>query len=423
MVGVDGCGAWSGWTGCEDGLGCADTKRCATASGLSVEQWSGDGTADLARGIAASADGAVLIVGRSNGKVEGQSAFGKDDAFLTGYKNGRMWTRQWGSAETDSAAAVASDDSNSAFVVGFTDGKLGAAQAGSRDVFLSKWRSDHTPAWTTQWGSDGGDEGAGVARGASGELWVCGRTSGALKGSNAGQNDAFVSKLSSEGSVLWSVQLGSAEAEDGNQVAVDASGNAFLVGTTGAKLGSDAALGGSDAFAAKIDTSGVVQWVRQWGTSSDDGAHDVVVLPGGDLMVVGFTHGMLSGATGTGGGFISRLDSEGRPRWTKQLGATNTDTANSLALSTDNRIYVGGVTAGAMVPNAAKGMYDAFLEARDLEGQVLWTKQAGTSGNEIFLAVAVDTTGTVYGVGSTQGSFPGFSVKGSSDLLLVVAPH
>jgi hypothetical protein len=203
---------------------------------------------------------------------------------------------------------------------------------------FSKWRNDHTLAWTSQWGTSAVDEATGVARGPSGELWVCGRTSGALKGNNAGQNDAFVSKLSNEGSVLWSVQLGSAETEDGNQIAVDASGNAFLVGTTGAKLGSDAALGGSDAFVAKIDNGGVVQWVRQWGSSSDDGAHDIVVLPGGDLLVVGFTHGTLPSAMGTGGAFLVRLDPTGAPRWARQYGATDTDTANSLALGADNRV-------------------------------------------------------------------------------------
>jgi hypothetical protein len=58
-----------------------------------------------------------------------------------------------------------------------------------------------------------------------------------------------------------------------------------------------------------------------------------------------------------------------------------------------------------LVSGAAKGAYDAFLQARDLDGQVLWSKQVGTSGNEIFLAVAVDAQGTAYGVGSTPGSF------------------
>jgi hypothetical protein len=136
VVSADGCGTWSTRTSCESGLSCADAKRCATAEGVLIEQWSGDGTADLARGVAVSPDGSALVVGRSNGKVDGQPAFGKDDAFLTGFKNGRLWTRQWGTPEADSAASVVSDDANNAFVAGYTDGKLGATQPGSRDAFL-----------------------------------------------------------------------------------------------------------------------------------------------------------------------------------------------------------------------------------------------------------------------------------------------
>jgi hypothetical protein len=333
-----------------------------------------------------------------------------------------LWTRQWGTSENDSATAVVGDADNNVFVAGYTEGKLGAAQPGTRDVFLTKWRADHSPEWTTQWGSAGSEAAAGIARSAAGELWVCGNTYGNLKGTNAGDSDAFVSKLSATGSVVWSIQLGTLASEDGNHVAVDASGSAFLVGTTGAKLGSDAAQGGMDVFVAKISAAGAVQWLRQWGTASDDGGHDIAVLPDGDLMIVGFTYGTLPGATGSGGGFLARLDPEGRPRWTRQLGALAADTANALALGPGNRVYVAGVTSGSMVPNGARGLYDAFLQARDLDGQVLWTKQAGTADNEFFRSVAVDATGTVYGAGTTPGSFPGFTLQGLSDHFLIVVP-
>src|SRR5690348_14387139 len=49
---------------------------------------------------------------------------------------------------------------------------------------------------------------------------------------SAGFNDAFVSKVGANGTVLWSTYVGGSDDDFGYAIAVDSTGNAFLVGQT-----------------------------------------------------------------------------------------------------------------------------------------------------------------------------------------------
>ncbi len=92
--------------------------------------------------------------------------------------------------------------------------------------------------------------------------------SNAYQGSNRGGYDAFITRLSTNGTALdYSTYLGGSDSDYGNGIAVDASGNAYVIGETAT---SDTAAnpfptttgafqevygGVSDAFVTKIDTT------------------------------------------------------------------------------------------------------------------------------------------------------------------------
>jgi hypothetical protein len=66
----------------------------------------------------------------------------------------------------------------------------------------------------------------------SGNVFVSGQTLGSLAGTNAGKDDAFVSKLDTAGNILWSRQFGTAA----KGVATDGMGNAYVTGFTEGNL-------------------------------------------------------------------------------------------------------------------------------------------------------------------------------------------
>ena len=91
-----------------------------------------------------------------------------------------------------------------------------------------------------QLGSGSSDYGYSVAVDPAGDAYVAGATNGRLPGAperNAGGFDVFVAKFSQAGSRLWVHLLGTPTADDAYGIAVDATGNAYIAGTTNGRLG------------------------------------------------------------------------------------------------------------------------------------------------------------------------------------------
>jgi hypothetical protein len=109
--------------------------------------------------------------------------------------------------------------------------------------------------------------------------------------------DAFASKLDPAGSSLvFSTYLGGAADDNGNAIALDSAGNAWIAGTTRSpdfRVTSGAYQktpgGGSDAFLTELDTSGALLYSTFFGGSGDDDARWVAVDTTGRVYLAGGT--------------------------------------------------------------------------------------------------------------------------------------
>jgi len=133
-----------------------------------------------------------------------------------------------------------------------------------------------------------------VAADSWGNVVISGRTDGSLGAANLGGNDAFLAKYDPAGNLLWTEQLGTSDGEDANSVAVDASGNAFISGTTNGNLGGTHS-GAQDAFVARYDPAGNRLWTEQLGTRSEDRSYSVAADGLGNVFISGRTWGNLGG--------------------------------------------------------------------------------------------------------------------------------
>src|SRR5262249_13793224 len=94
--------------------------------------------------------------------------------------------------------------------------------------------------FSTYLGGSLGDEGDGIAVDAEGNVYVTGTTSSpdfavtnSLLSPLAGNGDVFITKLNAAGSaVIYSTYLGGAGTELSGGIQVDASGHAYVVGST-----------------------------------------------------------------------------------------------------------------------------------------------------------------------------------------------
>ncbi len=160
---------------------------------------------------------------------------------------------------------------------------------------------------------------------------------------------------------------------------------------------------GSWPLAAAQGSQGGVRWVRQFGSSTDDHALAVAADGSGEY-VAGFTYGALPGQTSAGGldAFLRKYDGAGNEAWTRQFGSSTDDLAYAVAAD-GSGLYIAGYTVGALPGQTNAGGTDVFLRKYDGAGNVLWTHQFGTPSYDYAFAVAADAS-SAYIVGQTSST-------------------
>lgn len=277
--------------------------------------------------------------------------------------------------------------------------------------------------WIAQYGSSAGDIGRAIAVDALGQIWVSGNTQGNLGGTNAGSftSDLFLSRISAGGSVQFTRQRGGTNDEIGFGVALVGSGTVFAGGyTNSSSLDSQASLGDYDAFSSRFDTSGTFQATRRVGGSSTDYAYD---LAGNatNLLIAGQTIGSFDGQTNAQGfdAFLSKRDSSGTLIWTRFAGTSGNDLGQAAAFDSTGNGYLTGYTTGSFPGFSQLGGGDLFIARYDASGTRTLIKELGTTDLDWAYGVEADVSGNIYLTGSTRGNLGGQTNKGGDDAFLM----
>ncbi len=301
---------------------------------------------------------------------------------------------------------------------------------------------DPVLAYSTYLGGSGVEEGLGIAVDGYGNAYVTGYTissdfpveEGYQMSCHVGNNDVFVSKLDSTGnSLIYSTFLGGNSSEYGVDIAVDASGNAYIAGRTAStdfptENPYDAAFQGGDydAFVTKLDSSGnALSFSTYLGGGGNERAHGIGIDSSGCAYVTGWT-GSTDFPTENpyqaalqGGGvdaFVTKLSSSGGSLvYSTYLGGSSGDGENGgIAVDQSGAVYIAGTTESTDFPvvNPYQGVYqgdgDGFVAKLSSSGDSLIysTYIGGSELDEVF-GMAVDATGAAHLTGVTRSTdFP-----------------
>ena len=382
------------------------------------------------RSVATDAIGNVYVAGETGGGLDGNTRTGSSDFFLTKYDSGgaKLYTKQLGVSEADTTAySVTTDASGNVYVVGGTTGGLdGNKRSGLSDFFLTKYNSSGVKLYTRQLGVAGATTmGYSVAIDASGNVYVAGGTTGGLDGNTrTGGWDFFLTKYDSSGAKQYTKQLGvSDNMTYANSVAIDASGNVYVAGATTGGLDGNTPTGRQDLFLTKYDSSGAKKYTKQLGVSeANTFATSAATDASGNVYVAGGTGGGLDGNTLAGWDdlFLTKYNSSGAKQYTKQLGVSEATTfAYSVAIDASGNVYVAGETSGGLDSNTRKGSRDFFLTKYNSNGAKQYTKQLGVSEAISYAnSVAIDASGSVFVAGDTDGGLDGNTRTGDWDFFL-----
>ena len=110
---------------------------------------------------------------------------------------------------------------------------------------------------------------------------------------------------------------------------------------------------------------------------------------------------------------------DGAISWTRQPGTSSDDVAYSLGVGPQGNVYVAGYTGGGLNGNTNQGSNDIFLAKYSPEGTMLWTKQPGTAGDDQARSLVIDSIGDAFVAGYTEGELDGNQNQGGRDLFLM----
>src|SRR5438552_3680930 len=250
------------------------------------------------------------------------------DAFVTKINaagTALVYSTYLGGNSSEEGVGITVDAAGAAYVTGLTQSTdftasctapctvLNGTLRGYQDAFVTKINPTGTAlVYSTYLGGSGCDDGEGIAVDAAGAAYVTGLTQSAdftagcmapctvLDGTLGGFRDAFVTKINAAGTALvYSTHLGGSSFEDGNGIAVDAAGAAYVTGVTQSAdftAGCTApctvlngTLGGfRDAFVTKLNATGTaLVYSTYLGGSSDQGGFGIAVDAAGAAYVTG----------------------------------------------------------------------------------------------------------------------------------------
>lgn len=291
------------------------------------------------RGIAIDAEGNAWITGltSSDGWVSGGfDTTLNDENFETSAFVAKItpdgtlaWSTYLGGANRDVGHSIAVDADGNVWVAGetessgWTTGGFNTTHNGATDGFIARINADGTLAWSSYLGGEDHDWAHGIAVDSEGNAWVTGRTQSpgwASGGFNTDYNgtapdssDVFVAKVSGDGSLLWSSYLGGKSWDAGYDIAIDGTGNAWIIGETASpgwtRGGFDNTLNSphQDAFIAKINADGSHDWSSYIGGEMHEWGFGISLDSGDNAYVTGRTYS----DDWTGGAFDSSLNADG----------------------------------------------------------------------------------------------------------------
>ncbi|KMS52674.1 regulatory protein [Novosphingobium barchaimii LL02] len=296
----------------------------------------------------------------------------------------------------DTAAnGIVTDAQGYSYIVGTTDGDLGSQITdGKDDLFLSKVDSEGNVVWQRGLGAAGSAKGAAVGIAPNGEIVVAGTVNGAFGGSDDTQTDLVVTRFNAKGEELSSTAIRQVGNETASALTVGNDGSIYVAGR--------ASSGGGDAVIVRLDASGKLAERRTIDTGGSDSISALAIDNDGNLLA-------LTNESG-----VATLRRIAAGSLTQDLGSAvlGNASARAIAVSENGQIAVVGAT-GAMLNgpqiNAPSGGQDAFVTLIGADLAMAGTSYIGTAASDQADSVAF-LNGALYVGGRTAGTLSGDKV-------------
>jgi hypothetical protein len=166
-------------------------------------------------------------------------------------------------------------------------------------------------------------------------------------------------------------------------------GYTYVVGTTTGDMGSHLANGGDDLFLTKVDSQGQIVWQQKLGAQGDAQGAAVSLTPQGDVVVAGSVTGPFDGGLGSNSDMlVAKFSANGEKQFATSVPSSGDDYATAVAVGPDGSIYLGGKSAGT-------GGGGAYVAHMDASGKIIQQRVIDGAGVDGVTAFALDGSGNL----------------------------
>jgi hypothetical protein len=166
---------------------------------------------------------------------------------------------------------------------------------------------------------------------------------------------------------------------------------------------------GNDGYIAKFNSSHTLQWKKLIGGTTNESIAAMVRMPDNGVAIAGHFDGTLNVggnnlvSSGSNDIFVARFDAAGAHVWSKKFGNNQANNVYDMEVASNgDLVMVGDLTANitfGATTITLQGGTDGYVVRMNDDGNVLWAKGIGSSGNERVNAVGVLSDGSAWVVG------------------------
>lgn len=271
--------------------------RLDSGAGITWQKCYGGTNIEIASEIKETADGGFIVCGNTasnDGDVLFNHGTTADIWVLKLDAGGNIqWQKSLGGTSAESSTRVIQTSDGGYAICGMTLSSNGdvSGNHGGMDGWVVKLDAQGNLSWQKSLGGTGSEQFSEIQELPSGDLILTGYTSSSDGdvSVNQGGIDLWLVDLSSSGTLVWEKTFGGTQDDYGYRIALQGNNLAICGWTASADGDVTFNHGGDDYWVLLTDFSGNLTWQKTYGGSQDEDAHFILALPGGQLIVTGFT--------------------------------------------------------------------------------------------------------------------------------------
>ncbi|MBN2444130.1 MAG: dockerin type I repeat-containing protein [Spirochaetales bacterium] len=377
-------------------------------------------------------NGYIVVGSSSSTDIEGCLNHGKEDGYIVKLNEQGLieWQKMIGGSSYERLEAVEITPDNGFIFTGYSQSVdiEGCINHGNMDSYIIKLDANGNIEWEKMYGGNYGDTSTSIRKTPGNGYIICGYSSSTnIEGcTNHGSYDYHLIKINEEGIIEWQTMIGGHDLDIAASLAITTD-NGFIIGGYSVSTDTGGCLnhGENDYYIVKSDSEGTVEWQRMLGGSADDYLTALDVTQDNGCVITGYSlstdirdcvnHGKADFYT-------AKLDMAGNIVWDEMIGGNGWDEPGGIQTISNKSCLIAGYSNSTDISGCPNnGTTEIYIVNLDVKESDEWQmKMIGGSGWDAARSIGTTSdNGYIIAGSSSSGDLEGCRHHGYGDYYIV----